>query len=135
MILGGLRSAKCRHRSRTRQPIEGVGVASSLRKLGFDTFLCQNWLRGGLDPLTTRGAAVTDFPETRESLIVRVKDPDDRDAWEQFVGMYRPVVYRVARRRGLQEADAQDLAQHVLMSVAGAIDQWEKREGIQFETG
>lgn len=62
--------------------------------------------------------------DTRDSLLVRVQDPTDRDAWEQFAGIYRPTVYRLARGRGLQDADAQDLAQRVMMSVAAAISNW-----------
>lgn len=56
----------------------------------------------------------SESPETRESLLIRVRDLQDRDAWDQFVQIYRPVVYRLARNRGLQDADAQDLAQKVL---------------------
>ena len=52
---------------------------------------------------------VTDLPNTRESLLIRVRDLRDRDAWNQFVQIYRPAVYRLARARGLQDADAQDL--------------------------
>jgi len=52
---------------------------------------------------------VTQFPETRKSLIIQVKDPENRVAWEQFVAIYRPVIVRTAAARGLQEADAQHL--------------------------
>jgi RNA polymerase sigma-70 factor (ECF subfamily) len=69
---------------------------------------------------------VTQFPETRESLIVQVKDPSNRDAWSQFVDIYRPVIHRIAITRGLQDADAQDLTQQVLMAVAASIGRWEK---------
>ena len=69
---------------------------------------------------------MTDFPETRTSLIAQLGSPEDREAWDQFVIMYRPVIYRMARRRGMQDADAQDLVQAVLMRVAGAIQGWEK---------
>ncbi len=69
---------------------------------------------------------MTQFPETRESLIVQVKDPSNRDAWGQFVDLYRPVIHRIAVARGLQDADAQDLTQQVLMSVASSIGRWEK---------
>ena len=55
---------------------------------------------------------MTQFPETRESLLLQVKDPRDRDAWERFERVYRPVIYRLARQRAMQDADAQDL-QHV----------------------
>lgn len=67
------------------------------------------------------------FPETRQSLIVQVKDPENRVAWEQFVSIYRPVIIRTAIARGLQEADAQDLAQQVLCAVASAIKNWEPK--------
>jgi RNA polymerase sigma-70 factor (ECF subfamily) len=68
---------------------------------------------------------VHEFPETRNSLLLKLRDPADCDAWHEFAAVYRPVVYRMARRRGMQDADAQDLAQGVLMSVARAIGQWE----------
>ena len=57
---------------------------------------------------------------------MQVKDPENREAWERFAQMYRPVIYRIALARGLQDADAHDLAQQVLMSVASAIGRWEK---------
>ena len=69
---------------------------------------------------------MTDFPETRESLLVQVRLPANREAWDEFALIYRPVIYRLARHRGLQDADAQDLAQQVLMAVASAIGRWEK---------
>lgn len=76
---------------------------------------------------------MTQFPETRESLIIQVKDSENRVAWEQFIAIYRPVIVRTAAARGLQEADAQDLAQQVLLAVASAIRQWEKQnESTQF---
>jgi RNA polymerase sigma-70 factor (ECF subfamily) len=55
-----------------------------------------------------------------------MQSPANREAWEQFAQIYRPVIYRIARGRGLQDADAQDLAQKVLMSVASSIGDWEK---------
>ncbi len=68
----------------------------------------------------------TDFPETRQSLLVQLRSPANREAWDQFALIYRPVIYRLARHRGLQDADAQDLAQQVLMAVASAIGSWER---------
>ncbi|MFK8110927.1 MAG: RNA polymerase sigma factor [Rubripirellula sp.] len=77
---------------------------------------------------------MNEVPDTRDSLLVRVCDPQDRDAWEQFSAIYRPLVYRLARGRGLQDADAQDLAQKVLMSVADSIPDWNRRdEGSRFQ--
>lgn len=57
-------------------------------------------------------------PLTRVTLLTRLKDGRDGDAWREFVHLYGPVVYRFARNRGLQDADAADLMQDVLRSVA-----------------
>lgn len=74
-----------------------------------------------------------EFPDTHASLLLRVQAGDDPKAWEQFVEVYRPIVYRLARRRGLQEADAEDLAQQVLFSVARSIASWRRRdESVHF---
>ena len=74
----------------------------------------------------------TQFPQTRFSLLVRIRSEDDEAAWREFVAIYQPVIYRMARRRGLQDADAQDLTQKVLMSVAGSIESYEQREETPF---
>lgn len=68
---------------------------------------------------------MSDYPETRASLIVRLRDDADQAAWREFVEIYRPVVYRLARRRGLQDADAEDLTQQVLTAVAGSVGRWD----------
>ncbi|HEY3963517.1 MAG TPA: sigma-70 family RNA polymerase sigma factor [Planctomycetaceae bacterium] len=64
-------------------------------------------------------------PETRPSLIVRLRNRDDDEAWFEFTEIYRPVIYRLACRGGMQPADADDLVQQVLSSVARVIDRWE----------
>ena len=74
-----------------------------------------------------------EFPATRASLLLKVQAGDDPNAWDEFVAVYRPIVYRLARRRGLQDADAEDLAQQVLISIARSIEGWQKRdESIRF---
>src|SRR5262245_65924676 len=60
-------------------------------------------------------------PETRPSLLVRVRDGADDEAWRLFIDLYGPLVYSFARRNGLQDADAADLTQEVFQSVAGAV--------------
>jgi RNA polymerase sigma-70 factor (ECF subfamily) len=59
-------------------------------------------------------------PPTRASLLVRLRDPRDTEAWRQFVQLYASVVYGYARRRGLQDADAADLMQEVFRAVAAS---------------
>jgi RNA polymerase sigma-70 factor (ECF subfamily) len=75
----------------------------------------------------------SEFPDTRASLLLQLRAGVDQDGWQDFVIIYRPIIYRLARKRGLQDADAQDLAQHVLVSIAGAIERWQPRdESIRF---
>ena len=62
---------------------------------------------------------------TRASLLVRIRDRADADAWARFVDIYGPLIYGFVRKRGLQDADAVDLVQEVLRSVAGAISRLE----------
>ena len=59
-------------------------------------------------------------PQTQPSLLIRLKDARDREAWERFVDLYAPLVFGFVRKRGLQEADASDLTQDVLRQVAAS---------------
>jgi RNA polymerase sigma-70 factor (ECF subfamily) len=67
---------------------------------------------------------MTELPDTRESLLLRVGDPANAEAWREFAAIYRPAVYRMARRRGLQDADAEDLSQRVLVAISQKIAEW-----------
>ena len=58
---------------------------------------------------------------TSASLLVRVRDAADADAWRTFEAVYGPLVRRSCVRRGLQHADAADVSQEVLARVATAI--------------
>jgi RNA polymerase sigma-70 factor (ECF subfamily) len=58
---------------------------------------------------------------TRPSLLIRVRDPRDAEAWGQFVALYGPLIYRFGRKQGLQDADADDLTQIVLQAVIDAM--------------
>jgi RNA polymerase sigma-70 factor (ECF subfamily) len=67
---------------------------------------------------------VTDHPKTRVSLILRLSQPADAEAWEEFCTIYLPVIFRIARKRGLQSADAHDFSQNVLVRVARSVKNW-----------
>jgi RNA polymerase sigma-70 factor (ECF subfamily) len=57
-------------------------------------------------------------------LIVRLADIGDVAAWDEFVQIYLPLLYRLARQKGLQHADAEELGQEVLLAVSRAIHRW-----------
>lgn len=68
-------------------------------------------------------------PPTRPTLIVRLRGARDEAAWRQFVELYAPGLFRMCRGRGLQEADAADVAQEVLRSVAVGPLQYDPQRG------
>jgi RNA polymerase sigma factor (sigma-70 family) len=64
---------------------------------------------------------MADSPTTRPSLLVRIRDARDGQAWSQFVTAYAPLIYAYGRRQGLQDADAADLTQDTLQTVTETI--------------
>jgi RNA polymerase sigma factor (sigma-70 family) len=61
---------------------------------------------------------MADSVTTRPSLLARIKNTGDRQAWAEFVDIYAPLIYGFAHKQGLQDADAADLTQEVLGAVA-----------------
>ena len=59
------------------------------------------------------------IPLTSPTLLGRLRqDPADQAAWAEFVRRYGPHVYRWCRRWRLQEADAEDVTQGVLLRLS-----------------
>ncbi len=52
---------------------------------------------------------------TSVSLLRRLQQPGDESAWGRFVDLYTPLLFRWAARMGLQDSDAADLVQEVLL--------------------
>jgi RNA polymerase sigma-70 factor (ECF subfamily) len=80
------------------------------------------------DWLLQEHSPVSDSSDSRTSatLLGRLrKCPTDQAAWEQFVGRYGPKIYGWCRRWNLQDADAQDVAQIVLLRLATHIRNYE----------
>lgn len=59
--------------------------------------------------------------ETRATLLIRLRDVSDQDAWRLFASIYTPLVYRYALKNGLQDADAADVAQETMCNVVRVI--------------
>lgn len=55
---------------------------------------------------------------TRASLIVRLKDLQDNSSWQEFFDTYWKLIYGVARKTGMTDAEAQDVVQETMLSVA-----------------
>lgn len=76
--------------------------------------------------------SVNSAPATRASLLLRLRDGDDQQAWIEFTSLYEPVIYAMTRRRGLQDADAREIVQEVLWSVARRIEKFDVQQGGSF---
>ena len=51
---------------------------------------------------------------TTTALLDALRDPDQSTVWETFDSRYRPIIMGIARRLGLSEHDAADIAQETL---------------------
>jgi len=67
---------------------------------------------------------MTPAPTTRPSLLLRLRDAQDHEAWVEFVSLYEPIAYRLLRRHGLQDADAREVMQDLFLAVSRSIDRW-----------
>jgi RNA polymerase sigma factor (sigma-70 family) len=65
-----------------------------------------------------RMAGQDEFIPTRRSLLSRLKNWDDQESWRVFFDTYWRLLYGVALKAGLSEAEAQDVVQEAVMSVA-----------------
>ncbi len=59
-----------------------------------------------------------EFIPTRQSLLGRLKNWDDRESWRDFFDTYGKLIYGLARKSGLSDAEAQDAVQETLITMA-----------------
>jgi len=69
---------------------------------------------------------------TSVTLLQRVRQRDDQAAWERFVALYAPLLFRWALRAGLAEQDAADLVQDVLVLLMQELPEFEYDAGRNF---
>jgi RNA polymerase sigma-70 factor (ECF subfamily) len=50
---------------------------------------------------------------TSTTLLGRLRQPGDQEAWSRFAALYTPLMYYWARKAGLEQEDAADLVQDV----------------------
>jgi RNA polymerase sigma factor (sigma-70 family) len=67
------------------------------------------------------------FIPTRYSLLSRLQNWDDQESWRSFFDTYWRLIYSIALKSGLTEAEAQDVVQETIICVARDINQF-KRE-------
>jgi RNA polymerase sigma-70 factor (ECF subfamily) len=62
---------------------------------------------------------------TRQTLLKRLRDLDDSQSWREFFEIYWRLIYTVAVRAGLSDAEAQDVVQETVISLSRHIEQFE----------
>jgi RNA polymerase sigma-70 factor (ECF subfamily) len=60
----------------------------------------------------------SDASPTRWSLLTRLKNSDNQDAWREFFDTYWRLIYSIAIKSGLTDAEAQDVVQDTVITVA-----------------
>ena len=66
---------------------------------------------------------------TRRSLVERLVHLDDQRRWQEFFETYWRLIYGVARKAGLADAEAQDVVQETVITVAKNITKYERSAG------
>src|ERR1041385_7738897 len=74
--------------------------------------------------LATMTEPEPEFLPTRGTLLSRLKNMDDGGSWQQFFDTYWKLIYGVALKAGLKDAEAQDVVQETVIAVARNIAQF-----------
>jgi len=64
---------------------------------------------------------------TRRSLITRLKNWDDQESWKDFFETYWKLIYGVAIKAGLNDAEAQEVVQETIIAVV------KQMEGFKYD--
>ena len=62
---------------------------------------------------------------TRKSLLLRIRDPRDSVAWQEFDGIYRPILTRYTKAWHLRDADIEDVVQHCMVAVHKRVESFD----------
>jgi RNA polymerase sigma factor (sigma-70 family) len=67
---------------------------------------------------------------TRYSLLSRLQNWDDQESWKDFFDAYWRLIYSVALKSGLTEAEAQDVVQETVICVAREIHKFKRDRAL-----
>ncbi|MEJ0090785.1 MAG: sigma-70 family RNA polymerase sigma factor [Limisphaerales bacterium] len=67
-----------------------------------------------------------DFIPTRYSLLSRLQNWDDQESWKNFFDTYWRLIYSIALKSGLTDAEAQDVVQETIICVAKDINKFKR---------
>jgi RNA polymerase sigma-70 factor (ECF subfamily) len=67
---------------------------------------------------------------TRRSLVDRLANWDDQRRWQEFFDTYWKLIYSAARKSGLTDAEAEEVVQETVITVAKNVDRLEYNPAI-----
>ena len=70
--------------------------------------------------------------DTPGSLIERLRQPGDEEAWRRFVRLYTPLLFQWASRAGVAPGEANDLVQDVLLTLVQKLPTFRYDPGKSF---
>lgn len=71
-----------------------------------------------------------DFIPTRYSLLSRLQNWEDRESWQEFFDTYWRLIYSFALKSGLTAAEAEDVVQETVISVAKNIQKFKRDSSL-----
>ena len=71
--------------------------------------------------------------QTRHSLLSRLRGHGDERCWREFFERYWRLIYGFARRAGLNDADAQDIVQEVMVGLPKGLAEYRRQPGASFK--
>ena len=74
-----------------------------------------------------------EFLPTRHSLLARLKDWEDQTSWREFFDTYWKLIYAVALKAGLSDAEAQDVVQETVLTVAKRVGDFKAQPDGSFK--
>ena len=69
------------------------------------------------------GMRTSGLAATRRSLVDRLQNWEDREHWQEFFDTYWKLIFSAARKSGLTEAEAQEVVQETIITVAKKVGQ------------
>jgi RNA polymerase sigma-70 factor (ECF subfamily) len=61
---------------------------------------------------------------TRESLIERLRNRDDKESWRDFFNRYWKLVYGLAIKSGLSHDEAEEVVQETMVTISNCLDDY-----------
>lgn len=66
---------------------------------------------------------------TRKTLLCRALNPDDHDAWEEFVSFYEKFIYSILYRMNIHPNEFDDLVQEILVHLWDKLNRYDSNKG------